>query len=70
MVSRKTTLKSGLALLILLWLAVHALLLALIFSLKFLSAKTVTLLLLIAAAFWFLSGRKKPAMLPAPLGMV
>jgi len=36
---RKETLKSGLAPLVLLWLAVHAVLLALILSLKFLSAK-------------------------------
>jgi hypothetical protein len=70
MVLQKTDLKSGLAPLVILWLAAHAVFLGLILSLKFLTAKTVTLLLLIAAAFWLLGGRRNPAMLPAPPGMV
>ena len=54
----------------LLWLAAHALLLGLILSLKFLTAKAVVLLLLAGAACWFLLGRRKPLALPAPPGMV
>jgi len=54
--------------LVLLWLAVHAALLAVILCVKFLTAKTMALLLLAAAAFWFLTGRKKrPALLTPPL---
>jgi hypothetical protein len=56
--------------LVLLWLAAHALLLGLILSLKFLTAKTVVLLLLAGAVCWFLLGRRKPLALSAPHGMV
>jgi len=51
------------------WLALHAALLVLILSLKFLGAKTLALLLLLAAAFWFLTGRRRPS-LPRLSGMV
>lgn len=54
----------------LLWLAAHALLLGLILSLKFLTAKTVVLLLVVGAACWFLLGRRKPLALPPAPGMV
>ena len=64
----KDGLKSGLAPLVLLWLAAHAVLLALILGLKFLSAKTLMLLAMVAV--WFLLGRRKPQMLSAPPGMV
>lgn len=51
----------------LLWLAVHAALLAVILAAKFLTAKMMALLLVAAAAFWLLSGRgKKMLVLPAP----
>jgi hypothetical protein len=56
--------------LVLLWLAAHALLLGLILSLKFLTAKTVVLLFLAGAACWFLLGRRKPLALPTASGMV
>jgi len=51
------------------WLAVHAVLLLLILSLKFLGVKTLALLLLLTAAFWFLTGRRRPS-LPRLSGMV
>jgi hypothetical protein len=50
----------------LLWLAAHAFLLAVILSLKFLGMKTLALFLLLGAAFWFLTGRRRPALLPPP----
>lgn len=45
----------------LVWLAAHALLLGIILSLKFLTAKALLLLAMAGAALWFLAGRK-----PAP----
>jgi hypothetical protein len=63
---KKDTLQKGLWPLVLLWLAVHAALLAVILCVKFLTAKTMALLLLAAAAFWFLTGRKRRPALPAP----
>ena len=65
---RKGTLKSGLWPLVLLWLAAHIVVLALILSIKFVTAKTLVLSMLAATAFWFLLGRKKPLSLPAPRG--
>jgi hypothetical protein len=59
--------KSGLWPLALLWLAAHAVVLALILSIKFVTARTLVLILLAGTAFWFLLGRKKPLALPAPL---
>jgi len=64
---RKDALKSGLWPLALLWLAAHAVALALILSIKFVTAKTLVLILLVGTAFWLLLGRKKPLALPAPL---
>jgi hypothetical protein len=61
---------SGLWPLFVLWLAVHGALLAVILGLKFLTLKTMALLLLAGTAFWFLLGRKRPIALPAPPGMV
>jgi hypothetical protein len=52
------------------WLAAHAAVLGLILSLKFLTAKTVALLLIVGAGLWFVMGRRKPLALPAPRGMV
>jgi len=52
--------------LVLLWLAVHGAILAVILAIKFLTAKTMVLLLLAAATFWFLTGRKQRPALPAP----
>jgi hypothetical protein len=66
-VLKKSTLKSGVMPLVLLWLAVHAALLAVILCVKFLTAKTAGLLLVAAAAFWFLTGRRRRPALPAPL---
>jgi hypothetical protein len=40
------------------WLALHGALLALILGIKFLGAKTIALLLLLGAVFWFLTGRR------------
>jgi hypothetical protein len=65
----KAGLKSA-APLVLIWLAVHAAVLALILGVKFLTAKAVLLLLLAGTVFWFLLGRKKTLALPAPPGMV
>ena len=62
--------KSTLLPLALIWLAAHAVLLALVLSLKFLTAKVAVFILMAAAAFWFLAGRKRPALLPPPPGMV
>jgi hypothetical protein len=60
--------KSGLWPLVLLWLAAHAVLLALILSIKFVTAKMLMLILLAGTAFWFLLGRRQPLSLPAPPG--
>ena len=60
--------KSGLWPLVLLWLAAHAVVLALILSIKFVTAKMLVLILLMGTAFWFLLGRKRPLALPAPPG--
>jgi hypothetical protein len=62
----KPGLKAAAAPLVLLWLAAHAALLAVILAVKFLTAKTVLLLLLAGTAVWFLLGRKKTLALPAP----
>lgn len=62
--------KSTLLPLALVWLAAHAVVLGLILSLKFLTAKTVALLLIVGAGLWFVMGRRKPLALPAPRGMV
>jgi hypothetical protein len=53
----------------LIWLAAHAVLLALILSLKFLTAKAAALILMAAAALWFVATRKRPVLLPPP-GMI
>ena len=45
------------------WLAVHAVLLALILGIKFVTAKTMVLVLLLAGAVFFLFGRREPAKL-------
>ncbi|HEY8253812.1 MAG TPA: hypothetical protein VIG39_04175 [Rhizomicrobium sp.] len=52
--------------LVLLWLAAHAVVLALILGIKFVTAKTLVLILMVGTAFWFLLGQKKPLSLPAP----
>ena len=57
MVQGKSLTKSALAPLVLLWLAVHAVLLALILGVKFLTAKTVLLALLLMGSLAFLSAR-------------
>jgi hypothetical protein len=56
--------------LVLLWLALHAVLLGLILGVKFLTAKTVALLFLAGTAAWLLFGRKRGPSLPAPPGMI
>ncbi len=56
--------------LVLLWLAVHAVLLGLILGVKFLTAKMVALLFLAGTVVWFILGRKRTPSLPAPPGMV
>jgi hypothetical protein len=61
-------LKSAALPLVLIWLAVHAVLLGLILSFKFLTAKAVLLMLMAGAALWFLLGKRRP--LPPPPGMV
>jgi uncharacterized membrane protein len=62
--------KSTLLPLALIWLAVHAVLLALILSLKFLTAKAVALMLLAGTLLWFLTGQRRRIALPPPPGMV
>jgi hypothetical protein len=49
---------------------VHAVLLGLILSFKFLTAKTVALVLMAGALLWFLAARKPRIALPPPSGMV
>lgn len=56
--------------LVAIWLVVHAALLAVILGVKFLTVKTMALLLLAAAALWFLTGTRKRPALPAPPDMV
>jgi hypothetical protein len=60
--------KSTLLPLAMIWLAAHALILALILGLKFLAAKTVVLLALAGAVLMFVL-KRKPA-LPRLTGMV
>ena len=62
--------RSVLGPLILLWLALHAVLLGLILGVKFLTAKTVALVFLAGTLVWFILGRKRSPTLPAPPGMV
>ena len=62
--------KSTLLPLAMLWLAVHAVLLGLILSVKFLTAKAAALMFMGAALLWFLLGRKSRTALPPPPGMV
>ena len=66
----KPRLKSTLLPLALIWLAVHAALLAVILSLKFLTAKAVLLMLMAGTAVWFLRGKRRHLALPPPPGMV
>ncbi len=60
--------KSALLPLAVIWLAAHAVLLALILSLKFLTAKLAVLMLVVGAALWFVLRRTRPLLLPP--GMV
>ena len=62
--------KSALWPLLILWLALHAVLLGLILGVKFLTAKTVALMFLAGTLVWFIMGRKRAPSLPAPPGMV
>jgi hypothetical protein len=66
----RSDMKSTLLPLAMLWLAVHAVLLGLILSLKFLTAKAAALMLLAAGVLWFLLGRTRRTFLPPPSGMV
>ena len=61
--------KSTLLPLAMLWLAVHAVFLGLILSVKFLTAKAAVLMFMAAALLWFLLGQKSRTALPPP-GMV
>ncbi len=61
----RSRLKSALPPLALIWLAAHAVLLAVILSLKFLTAKTILLGILLGMAAWFLL-RPVRRLLPAP----
>jgi hypothetical protein len=51
------------------WLAAHGVLLMLVLSLKFLTAKAAALILIAAVALWFVASRKRRILLPSP-GMV
>ena len=62
--------KSALLPLVLIWLAVHAVLLGLILSLKFLTAKAALLMLMAGTLLWLVLGRKPRLALPPPRGMV
>ena len=55
--------KSALLPLAMIWLAVHAVLLALILGIKFVTAKIMVLILLLAGTVFFLFGRRRPAKL-------
>lgn len=52
------------------WLAVHAVLLAVILSLKFAAAKAVLLMAMVGGLLWLMLGRKTRLALPPPPGMV
>ena len=52
------------------WLAVHAVLLAAILSLKFLTAKGLLLMAMAGGLLWLMLGRKPRLALPPPPGMV
>ena len=54
----------------LVWLAVHAVLLAAILSLKFAAAKAVLLMAMAGGLLWLILGRKPRLALPPPPGMV
>jgi hypothetical protein len=54
---------SALLPLVMIWLAVHAVLLAMILGVKFLTAKTMVLMVLLAGAVLFLFGLRRPARL-------
>ncbi|MBA2588716.1 MAG: hypothetical protein H0U98_08840 [Alphaproteobacteria bacterium] len=62
--------KSTLLPLALVWLAVHAAILAVILSLKFLTAKALLMVLMAGTALWFLTGKRRRLALPPPPGMV
>jgi hypothetical protein len=49
---------------------VHAALLAVILSLKFLTAKAVLLMAIAGTLVWFLMGKRRRLALPPPTGMV
>jgi hypothetical protein len=66
----RARMKSVFGPLLLLWLAVHALLLGLILGLKFLTLKMIALLFLAGAVAWMILGRRRVPSLPAPPGMV
>jgi len=68
--TRRQGSRSVLGPLVLLWLALHAVLLGLILGVKFLTAKMVALLFLAGTLVWFIVGRKRAPSLPAPRGMV
>jgi hypothetical protein len=55
--------------LLVLWLAIHAVLLGLILGVKFLTVKTMALLFLAGTVLWLLARRKEVPSLPAPPGM-
>jgi len=59
-VVKKDTLKSGLWPLLLLWLAVHAVLLAVLLGAKFLFTKTILIVMLLVAGAVFLFTRGRP----------
>ncbi len=61
--------KSALLPLVILWLAAHGLVLALILGVKFLGAKTILVLGLISAGAWFIV-KRRPARLLAPRSVV
>ena len=62
--------KSTLLPLAMLWLAVHAVFLGLILSVKFLTAKAAALMFVAAALLWLVLGRKPRTALPPSPGMV
>ena len=68
--TRRQGSRSVLGPLVLLWLALHAVLLGLILGVKFLTAKMVALLFLAGTLVWFIVGRKRAPSLPAPPAMV
>ena len=56
--------------LVLIWLVVHVALLAVILSLKFLTAKAVLLIAMAGTLAWFVMGKRRRLVLPPPSGMV